>query len=810
MKHLFFLLLFFISSIAFSQEVTGIIVDQEGKPLEGVNIYLSSIEKGSISDINGKYNISVKANQFQNLQYTFIGFKAKEVKIPMLKKGQAYALNIEMKTIGISIDNVVVEDDFNRNSTFEKIDSKFANVIPTSNGGVEDLIKTLPGVSSSNELSSQYSVRGGNFDENLVYVNGMEVYRPFLIRSGQQEGLSFINSALVESIAFSAGGYSAKYGDKMSSVLDIQYSNPTKIGGSVTFSLLTQSLHFEGISKSRKFSYLIGARRKSNSYLLNSLDTEGEYKPNFVDVQSLLNYKINDNWSMSFLSNFSKNKFQHIPQTKTTRFGTISLPLELFVYFEGQEIDQYQTYFGSYSLKHQPKENINLRLNITGFQTFESETYDILGQYYLSQVDGDLGSESFGEATSNIGVGTHLNHARNFLRANVFNIEHIGSLFKKNINLKWGIKAQREIIKDQISEWILIDSSAFSLPHPQNQLGTSINSSPNFELDYSLKTDIELNSNRLNAYLLSEQKIGQFNINAGIRTSYWDLNEEYLFSPRTSISYTPIWDRDILFRFSTGYYYQTPFYRELRNFDGVINRNIKSQQSIHFVLGADYNFKIWQRPFKIVSELYYKDLKNIIPYEVDNIRIRYYAENSAVGYAKGFDFRINGEFVKGIESWASLSILKTEADILDDSYIDQNGETIEPGYYARPTDQRVNFSLFFQDYLPKNPNFKMHLNLVYGSRLPLTPPGAYKGQYEFEIPSYKRVDIGFSANIKGKKKYNPFKKTEAAWLSLEVFNLLDIDNTISFLWIRDTSGLQFGVPNRLTTRLINLKLHIDF
>lgn len=810
MKHLFFLFCILAFSTVFSQEVTGLIVDQEGKPLEGVNIFSSNTEKGSISNKNGVYKITVSANQFQQLQFTFLGFKSKKVKIPMLKMGQTYSLNVEMKNVGISIDNIVIEDDLDRNTTFEKIDSKHANIIPTSNGGVEDLIKTLPGVSSSNELSSQYSVRGGNFDENLVYVNGVEVYRPFLIRSGQQEGLSFINSDLVESISFSAGGYSAKYGDKMSSVLDIQYNKPTKIGGSVTFSLLNQSLHFEGINKSKKFTYLIGARRKSNSYLLNSLDTDGEYKPNFIDIQSLLSYKINERWSMNFLSNFSKNKFQHIPQTKTTRFGTISLPLELFVYFEGQEIDQYQTYFGSYSLKHQPKENITLRLNVTAFQTFESETYDILGQYFLSQVDGDLGSESFGEATSNIGVGTHLNHARNFLKANVFNVEHKGSLIEKNINIKWGIKAQREIIRDQISEWILIDSSAYSLPHPQDQIATAISGSPNFELDYVLKTDIELNSNKFSGYILSEQKIGLFNINAGIRTSYWDLNEEYLFSPRTSISYSPIWDKDILFRFSTGYYYQTPFYRELRNFQGEINRNIKSQQSIHFVLGADYNFKIWQRPFKIVSELYYKDLKNIIPYEVDNIRIRYYAENSAIGYAKGFDFRINGEFVKGIESWASLSILKTEADIIDDSYVDQDGNEVELGFYARPTDQRVNFSLFFQDYLPKNPNFKMHLNLVYGSRLPLTPPGAYKGQYEFTIPNYKRVDIGFSANIKSQKKYNPFKKAEAAWLSLEVFNLLDIDNTISFLWIRDTSGLQFGVPNRLTTRLINVKLHIDF
>ena len=452
-------------------------------------------------------------------------------------------------------------------------------------------------------------------------------------------------------------------------------------------------------------------------------------------------------------------------------------------------------------------------LTLTAFQTYESETFDILGQYWLSEVDNDLGSESFGEASFNIGVGSHLNHARNYLQATVYNVEHKGVYFKNDFEFRWGIKGQKEQIKDEINEWTLIDSSDYSLPHPVDSIGIGLQNPTSFVLDESLRTSIDLDSYRFNAYMQFEQKLGRFNLNSGIRTSYWTLNEEYLFSPRASLSYQPLWDKDIVFRFATGYYYQTPFYRELRDFNGNLNTNIKSQKSIHYVLGSDYNFKIWQRPFKLVTELYYKDITDLIPYEVENVRIRYYANNNAVGYAKGIDLRLNGEFVKNIESWASVSILSTKADILDDSYTDNEGNTIEPGYYDRPTDQLVNFNLFFQDYLPKNPNFKMHLNLVYGSRLPLTAPGSYKGQYNFTIPNYKRVDIGFSAILKkeGQEtgKFNPFKFTKSTWISMEVFNLLDIDNTISFLWVKDTNGYQFGVPNRLTSRLINLKLHIE-
>ena len=808
-----FILILFLSYNGFGQNVNGVISTSENFFLQGVNVRVINQSKGTISDGNGKYSIDVSANREQELSFSFIGYKTKTIKLPMLKKGQTYELDISLENLGVSIDNVEIEDQKTRSNTFEKVDAKHAVSIPTASGGVEGLIKTLPGVSSSTELSSQYTVRGGNFDENLVYVNGIEVYRPFLIRSGQQEGMSFVNSDLVSSIQFSAGGYAASYGDKMSSVLDITYKNPKEFGASATLSLLGANLHLEGANKSKKLSYLIGARHKSNAYLLNSLETEGEYKPSFSDIQAFVNYQISNRLSLNTLFNYSNNKYQHIPANKTTRFGTISVPLELRIYFEGQEIDSYETFFNAYNLSYQANEHLKTDLTLTAFQTYESETFDILGQYWLSEVDNDLGSESFGEASFNIGVGSHLNHARNYLQATVYNVEHKGVYFKNDFEFRWGIKGQKEQIKDEINEWTLIDSSDYSLPHPVDSIGIGLQNPTSFVLDESLRTSIDLDSYRYNAYMQFEQKLGRFNVNSGIRTSYWTLNEEYLFSPRASLSYQPLWDKDIVFRFATGYYYQTPFYRELRDFNSNLNTNIKSQKSIHYVLGSDYNFKIWQRPFKLVTELYYKDITDLIPYEVENVRIRYYANNNAVGYAKGIDLRLNGEFVKNIESWASVSILSTKADILDDSYTDSEGNTIEPGYYDRPTDQLANFNLFFQDYLPMNPNFKMHLNLVYGSRLPLTAPNSYKGQYNFTIPNYKRVDIGFSAILKkeGQEtgKFNPFKFTKSTWISMEVFNLLDIDNTISFLWVKDTNGYQFGVPNRLTSRLINLKLHIE-
>ena len=813
MKRLLLILLCTFCFQSWAQNVVGN-VSHMGETIEGVNVSIIGSSIGTSTNKEGKYSLAVSANRKQSIAFSYIGFNTEKIELPMLKKGQDYILNIELNTKHIDIDDVNVEDEQIRNSTFDKVKSKHISILPTSNGGVEGLIKTLPGVSSSNELSSQYNVRGGNFDENLVYVNGIEVYRPFLIRSGQQEGLSFVNSDLVNSIKFSAGGFAAQYGDKMSSVLDITYKKPTEFGGSATMSLLGANLHIEGVNKSKRFSYLLGARKKSTKYVLNSLDTQGEYNPNFSDIQTYLNYTLNNKWSISYLGNYSKNTYHHIPQNRETRFGTISVPLEVRIFFEGQEIDEYETFFNAINISCRSSENTNLNFTASTFRTYEKETFDILGQYWLYELENDLGSENFGEATFNRGVGTHLNHARNYLRASVHSLQHSGLYTKDDLEFRWGLKTQSERIQDVLNEWTLIDSAGFSLPHPADYLAEELQEPESFDLEDVLKTEASLNSYRHTAYMQLQQTIERLTLNAGVRGSYWDLNEEYLVSPRASIAYRPLWDKDIVFRASSGVYYQSPFYRELRDLEGQLNRDLKAQKSTHFIIGSDYNFNIWQRPFKLVSEIYYKNLDNLIPYEIENVRIRYYAENSASGYAKGLDIRLNGEFVKGMESWASLSIMKTAADIENDYYIDDNGTIREIGYYARPADQRVNFSLFFQDYLPKMPHFKMHLNLVYGSGFPLRAPDTYKGEYDFRMPDYKRIDIGFSIVLKkeGEKKkvFNPLNFSKASWISLEAFNLLDIDNTVSYLWIQDVSGTQFAVPNYLTSRQLNLKLHFSF
>ena len=813
MKRLLLILLCTFCFQSWAQNVVGN-VSHMGKTIEGVNVSIIGSSIGTSTNKEGNYSLAVSANRKQSIAFSYIGFNTEKIELPMLKKGQDHILNIELNTSHIKIDDVNIEDEQIRNSTFDKVDSKHISVLPTSNGGVEGLIKTLPGVSSSNELSSQYNVRGGNFDENLVYVNGIEVYRPFLIRSGQQEGLSFVNSDLVNSIKFSAGGFAAQYGNKMSSVLDITYKKPTEFGGSATMSLLGANLHIEGVNKSKRFSYLVGARKKSTKYVLNSLDTQGEYNPDFSDIQTYLNYKLNNKWSISYLGNYSKNTYHHIPQNRETRFGTISVPLEVRIFFEGQEIDEYETFFNAINISCQPSENTNLNFTASTFRTYEKETFDILGQYWLYELENDLGSENFGEATFNRGVGTHLNHARNYLRASVHSLQHSGLYTKDDLEFRWGLKTQSERIQDVLNEWTLIDSAGFSLPHPADYLAEELQEPESFDLEDVLKTEASLHSYRHTAYMQLQQTIERLTLNAGVRGSYWDLNEEYLVSPRASIAYRPLWDKDIVFRASSGVYYQSPFYRELRDLEGQLNRDLKAQKSTHFIIGSDYNFNIWQRPFKLVSEIYYKDLDNLIPYEIENVRIRYYAENSASGYAKGLDIRLNGEFVKGMESWASLSIMKTAADIENDYYTDDNGTIREIGYYARPADQRVNFSLFFQDYLPKMPHFKMHLNLIYGSGYPLRAPDTHKGEYDFRMPDYKRIDIGFSIVLKkeGEKKkvFNPLNFTKTAWISLEAFNLLDIDNTVSYLWIQDVSGTQFAVPNYLTSRQLNLKLHLSF
>ena len=671
--------------------------------------------------------------------------------------------------------------------------------LPSVNNSIEALIKTLPGVSSNNELTSQFSVRGGNFDENLIYVNDLEIFRPFLIRSGEQEGLSFINPDLVSTVQFSAGGFDAKYGDKMSSVLDIRYKRPNEFAGSVSLDLLGATAHLEGATNNQKWRGLIGARHKSNQYLLNALPTQGDYRPAFTDIQAYILHTVNPRLEFDFLGNVALNKFHFVPSSRWTTFGTEGNPLGLFIHFDGQEISRFNSVFGAFSAIYRPHVNVQHRFTVSGFQTIEREFFDILGQYRLSEVDmGENGSEP----GTLMGVGSFLNHARNELNAIIYNVNYQGRFLTSKVFWLWGLKYQREDILDHLNEWKMVDSMNFSLPHPPIEPGmTNPSRPPLLQNVYNAKH--HLTSNRYQGFLQSNFEVSpELAVVAGIRASYWDFNREFLVSPRASLTYAPKNLENWAFRFATGIYYQPPFYRELRDLDGSLNSNIKSQRSIHVVLGSDYFLRLWGRPFRLTSEAYYKALSNLIPYEIDNVRIRYLAQNIGRGYATGLDFRLAGEVVKGAESWVSLSFMSTKESI--------NGEPFIP----RPTDQRVNFNLFFQDYLRSNENFKAHLNLVFGTGLPYGSPNVLRpdasGSFEalqsrnnFRLPPYRRVDLGMSYQVKA-------LKTGTLWVSAEIFNLFDFSNTISYLWISDFGNRQYAVPNHLTSRRLNFRISMNF
>ncbi|MBT3571314.1 MAG: TonB-dependent receptor [Flavobacteriales bacterium] len=802
-----------LSFLGFSQSISGTITDEENNTLPSVNIAILNTSIGATSLNDGSYNMEVPANKSMVVAYSFIGYEIEKIRLPMLKRGQNYTLNIQLKAKNTLLNDVIVKDKKSRKESFNRIKPKHVKILPGSQGGIEAILKTLPGVSSANELSSQYSVRGGNFDENLVYVNGIEVYRPFLIRAGQQEGLSFVNTDMVSSILFSSGGFEAKYGDKMSSVLDITYKRPRENAASLQLSMLGGSAHFEGASKNGRFSYLVGARHKTNEYVLNAMDTKADYIPKFSDLQTFINYELNTNWQISFLGNISKNEYTMIPENRDTEFGTLNEALKLTIFFEGKEVDKYETYFGALSTTYQPSTHLNLQFTTSAFQTFEQENFDILGEYWLYQLENNLGSDDFGNIAFDRGVGKYINHARNSLNARVMNFSHKGNYNNEDLKVDWGFRAQKEEIEDKISEWNLIDSAFFNYPHPNDNIGGEADPNQQIVMSELLKTQINLSSYRNSGYMQFSKDINNITINAGTRGSYWTYNEELLLSPRATIAYAPLWEKDIVFRAASGIYYQSPFYKELRTPEGTLNSNIKAQKSTHYVMGADYLFYSWGRPFKWITEVYYKNLENLIPYKVDNVRIQYLANDLSNGYAKGIDMKINGEFVSGVESWASLSVMKTEEDIVGDYITNADGSSSEAGFIPRPTDQRVNFSMFFQDYIPGNPNYKMHLNLIYGTGLSFGPPNSEKHQDVLRIPDYRRVDIGFSAVLKDENKKSRIKWLNAfnsIWVSAEVFNLLDINNTVSYLWVADITGRQYAVPNYLTARQLNAKLILSF
>ena len=804
--------------------INGFIKDASNKPIESASVSALGLPGGVFSNKDGFYEISVPSNQNIVLVISFLGYQTEKNNF-FIPQGQVVNYNKTLVLKSNLITEIRVEDKRTRSEQIHRIDPKTISILPSASSGVEAILKTLPGVTSNNELSSQYAVRGGNYDENLIYVNDIEIYRPYLVRSGQQEGLSFVNSDMVSSILFSAGGFEAKYGDKMSSVLDIKYRKPDEFNATANVNLLGATFHTEGTNKNHRFSYQLGARQKSNQYLLGAMETKGEYKPSFYDVQTFLTYDVTEKIELNFLGNISQNKYQMIPQTRQTEFGHVNEALRLTVYFDGQEIDQFNTKMGAISGIYRPNKNLTLKLISSVFNTNEKENFDIQGEYRLDELVKDLGADDFGQVAFNRGIGTYLNHSRNWLKAGIYNLEHKGYYAFGNQNMVWGAKIQQETVNDKLNIWTMIDSSGFSIPQSQFNKNEIL-------LQDVLKTKIDLNSYRYSTYAQNTLNWGdstEYSFTYGARANYWDINKQLVISPRLNFALKPNWKKDVLFKAAAGYYSQPPFYRELRGFDGKINTNVKAQNSLQFVLGSDLNFNAWNRPFKFTSEIYYKHITNLIPYEIDNVRIRYFANNNATGYATGIDFKVNGEFVKGTESWASLSLMQTQENIINDyyyNYYNASGEKIikgitfdalatdstkiEPGNIYRPSDQRITFGLFFQDYLPMLPDFKMHMNFQYGSGMPFGPPTHLRYQAVYRMPSYRRVDIGFSYQIISDSKrpleHSPLRFFNDLLISAEVFNLLQVNNIISYLWVKDVSNQLYAVPNYLTPRLLNVKL----
>lgn len=789
-------------AIAQKATLTGRVTDEDNVPLFQIPVEQSGTDNVAFTDSNGVYTITIPSGKKVSLRVTFLGFEPEyfSAKIPANGSGTH---DVVMKRFYNNLLNEVqVVDNKSRQEAGNVIvNLENVDLNPGPVNGVEGLLKTLVG--SHNELTSQYTVRGGNFDENLVYVNDFEIYRPFLVRSGQQEGLSFVNSDLTAGVNFSVGGFQSKYGDKLSSVLDVTYKRPKKFAGSVVLSLLGVQAHVEGATRNKKLTYLLGVRQKSNQYLLQSQPTKGQYNPSFTDIQALINYRFSDKWELEAIGNYARNRFNFEPEESVAAFGFVNEAYKLRTLFQGSEMDQFDTRFAGLSLSFRPNKKTKIKLLASGFQTNEFETYDIFGEYAFYALEADLGKPDFGQEKYNLGTGAIHDFARNYLTANVGNVALRGSHDANKHYIQWGLDATYVDIDDKLMEWQRRDSAGFSQPYDTSAIRMAKTYRGNNQLDYT----------RVSAFIQDNILLSNImTLNVGVRANYSFLNEELIISPRVQYSLKPNWKRDVVFRISTGMYAQPPFYREMRNMEGQLNTELKAQKSYHAAAGLDYNFQMMgDRPFKVTAEVYYKSLWDLIPYEYDNVRIRYYANNNGKGYAYGGEVRLYGDLVKDAESWLSLGFLKTENKILNEA----TGEYSD--YMPRPTDQRVTFGMFFSDYLPRNKNFKMYLNMMYATGLPFSPPG--KGldpNFQLRIPDYKRVDIGFSAllidgNKKNRPAYSFFSAFKSVWLSAEVFNLLGIQNTLSYQWIQDYSSDRiYAVPNRLTARLINVKLAAKF
>lgn len=786
--------------------------DKPPKPMSDVQVLVDGVFTGVLSDNSGDFEIEIPANKQVLLVFTYAGVSSRiliEPLSPMQRK------KVDITIAAKILEGVDIKESKRPTGNIIKLNPKIVYHLPSVSSGIEGIIKTLPGVSSGNELSSQYNVRGGSYDENLVYVNDFEVFRPQLVRTGQQEGLSFINPFMVNNITFSAGGFESKYGDKMSSVLDVEYRTPKKFEAVGEINFMGGELSFGGMSKNNRLSYIAGFRYRANNYLLNSLDVEGQYNPQFLDFQSLVVYNFSKSLRIEWLSNVAKNKYRLVPVSQTTSFGTIQTALQLNVGMTGNEIMEYNTAMSGFSLVYEPSKALTLKFMTSGISSVETEKYDVFGAYQLDLIDNNMGSDDFGNAIATLGNGFFINHARNELYYQIITADHKGTFkpIKKNIELTWGIGYRRDMVEDKFKEWHYDDSSEYNI-NPFHLSSDSI----------FLSSYINSKINVINNHI---QGFGQFSwmidpensqqITVGLRTHYSSLNQQNVISPRLQYSIEPnrrfnnnigndsLRKRDYVLRAATGFYYQPPFYREMRDFEGNINTSLKAQRSIHYIVGADYYFELWDRPFKLFTEIYFKDLDYLVPYVVDNMRIRYYAENSAHGYAGGIDTRINGQFIPGLESWFTFSFLKTEEKI---KYINSFGTEIESPYLRRPTDRRVSASLFFQDELPILPDCRVNLNMVFGAPIPYFLPGEARYREGNKIPAYRRLDAGFNyVFIKEGDKTKKLSKTfSSLWAGLEVFNMLGINNVISYLWVKDINNNMFGVPEFLTSRRISLRV----
>ena len=804
-----------ILAIGQTATIKGVILNVQYQPIQGANV--TSGLNGTITNLNGFYSLKIPSNIDVGIKISHLNYKFIEATFN-LKNGETLEFNPVLNDSYEQIETVVIKG--SKRKDLEGVTTISPQIIRSIKGaqpGVENLLKTLPGVNITNELSTQYSVRGGNFDENLVYVNEIEVYRPFLVRSGQQEGLSFVNTAMVQNLDFSAGGFQAKYGDKLSSVLDITYRTPIDFRVQADINLLGGSITTETVSKNSKFSAITGLRYRDNSFLVNSKETDTNFNPIFADAQTYFTYRFSDKFHLSFLGNLAINHYQYAPTIRQTNFGTLDNPVALQVFYEGQENDKYQTFFGAFKGSYLVNENLTLKLITSTFHTTEQEYFDILAKYRLGEVNSNIGDENLGEVEFTEGIGSQLNHARNDLDALITNIEHKGYLKSQDNNFEWSIKYTNEDIRDRIVEWEVIDSAGFLINPPNldqfnNQPYTADQGPivPFQNIHATNRTKI----NRIQAFGQWNQRsmLGNHEVytNIGVRYHGWSVNgqgvesnSQNVISPRIQLAIKPDWNKDMLFRLSGGLYYQPPFYRELRDNDGEVNSDVNAQQSIHLVVANEYSFEMWDRPFKLISEAYYKKLNDVNPYTVENVRIRYAAANNTKAYAYGLDMRLNGEFVPGTESWFSFGYLKTEENIN------------KQGYIARPTDQRLKFGILFQDYIPQIPNIKMYLNLVYNTGVPGGSP-SYASPYSYQnrLPDYKRADVGMSYIIIDSNKKllkNWQKRFKELSIGLEIFNMFDVQNSITNTWVRDVySKRQYSIPNYLTPRVFNLRLGMQF